>query len=781
MWSNSSSSQPVTNPSQLPSNGLPRKSAFACVRCSERKVKCDRQIPCSACTRHSVQCIFRPPKPAQRKRKYVKYELIEQQLKHYESLLREKGIDPDQIDGTQINERQSESDRSEASGTVWQMPTPPSTVSGPQGTLFKPMIVHGRKGTELVDNSLWSRVAEEIHDAEDEPEEDSADETSDDAGRDDGFAYVLGLKILSPTFSHPPANVIHRLWQTFVENVNPLSKLVHVPSLQPAIEKAASNVESIPKGFEALLFSIYSMAVVSISDDECEGITGERRAELLPYYISATKAALARAKFMSTTSIVVLQALALHILAIRDDEEPRAVWSLTGVAIRVAEGMGMRLDGDLLGLSPFETELHRRIWWQLKMHEFRAAELSGQAKFRNFEIDETTPKRPANINDSDLYPTMKQAPVESTRPTEMLWIVFRTDLASFAAGQRVKMQVENKAAFSTEDYSAMDDLKIKDEFIKKLEDMIETKYVRFCDPCQPLQFLILLVARLSTNLIRFIAHHPRRWAKLDQVPASEQEFVWGVVMALLEQHNMLQSNPQLRRFAWNVPYFIQWHAVIHILDTLRADPLHQDAIKAWQLIDTLYENNLEMLLSTKRPISVAIGNLCLKAYSARVAALTKENGLCPHPPDYINKLSGQREAARARKEAAIAKRKEREKSYQETNSTITHDNNAWLATTSGTTDTHVEPQPQHLNISEQPINTHQASFATGDDAFWLNEALDENLFANGADMMNLDTNPMLTPENWLNQPTDEAIDWAQWDVWLGNVNPKTQGMNTGSG
>jgi hypothetical protein len=68
---------------------------------------------------------------------------------------------------------------------------------------------------------------------------------------------------------------------------------------------------------------------------------------------------------------------------------------------------------------------------------------------------------------------------------------------------------------------------------------------------------------------------------MDRVPAPEQQLVWNIVVRLLEQYNTKQSSPQIRRFAWNVPYFIQWHAVIHVLDTLRADPLHVDAAKAW--------------------------------------------------------------------------------------------------------------------------------------------------------------------------------------------------------
>lgn len=162
------------------------------------------------------------------------------------------------------------------------------------------------------------------------------------------------------------------------------------------------------------------MAVLSFTENECNQRLGESRAILLPLYVAATKSALSKANFMSSTSIVVLQALVLHIISIRDSAEPRAVWNLTGLAIRVADSIGLGIDGTLLGLSPFENEIRRRIWWQLRLHDFRAAELCGQAKFRDFKLDETTPKKPANVNDSGLHPAMQKAPVESAKPAEMI-------------------------------------------------------------------------------------------------------------------------------------------------------------------------------------------------------------------------------------------------------------------------------------------------------------------------------------------------------------------------
>jgi hypothetical protein len=352
----------------------------------------------------------------------------------------------------------------------------------------------------------------------------------------------------------------------------------------------------------------------------------------------------------------------------------------------------------------------------------------------------------------------------------MIWCVLRSELASFAATQKAKIHKLGKVGFTSEEYAAMDDLKIKDDFITEIEDMIETKFLRFCDPSEPLQLLVLLGARGAIDLIRFIAHHPRRWAHLDQVPASEQQFVWSIVLQLLERYNMMQSSPQLRRFAWNVPYFIQWHAVIHVLDTLRTDPLHLDAVKAWRLIDTMYEINSEILLSTNKPIFVAVGNLCLKAFSARAAALTKEQKRLSDPPEYITKLQEQRRGAKVRREAVLRRSKGEdtfggEKRLAATNAALT-----WADTNPRSADALVRARSQQYPVAKQPANPVQRSTRIGDDAFWLGDAPDDDFFPGGAaDMMKLDMDAILAQDHWLDTPNGEVIDWAQWDAWLGNV------------
>ena len=141
------------NPQASSSSISPAKPTFACISCSERKVRCDKEDPCNACVRHRVKCVYRPPDPSRKKRKIVSVRdsSIDERLKHFETLLKEKGIDPQQSVGPSDEDYSRESKRSEVPVTVWQLPTPVSAVSGPQTTIFKPRLIHGQRGTELVD------------------------------------------------------------------------------------------------------------------------------------------------------------------------------------------------------------------------------------------------------------------------------------------------------------------------------------------------------------------------------------------------------------------------------------------------------------------------------------------------------------------------------------------------------------------------------------------------------------------------------------------------------
>ncbi|KAL8695779.1 MAG: hypothetical protein Q9224_003165 [Gallowayella concinna] len=728
------------------------RPTYSCIRCAERKVKCDRQKPCSACVKYNVDCVFNPLRPRKEQRR-VKNQILVDRLKHYEALLSEQGLDPTSLPHTPDPDPH------------FQPPTPSSVDLEPTRCINKTQVVHSQGRSKFVDN-LWTRVVEEFQDPEDALE-DTSDDSSDLEASDDDFGFVINSKPKSSTRStHPPPERILDLWQIFIENVDPLTKIVHVPTLRPAMQKAASDIGAIPRGFEVLMFAIYGAAVMSLNDNDCKQRLGEPRKILLSRYISATKAALSRAKFMGTISLVVLQALIIHLLSVRDIYEPRAVWSLTGVAVRIAQSMGLDRDGKTLGLPPFEAEMRRRIWWLLKGHDFRTAELCGLAKFRDLDTGPESTKWPTNVNDDQLYPSMPSLPSESNALTDVVFVAMRHELSNFAAGRIARFRQQGKT--STEfNLRALGSTKSEiDEAFKQVEEVLETKYIRYCDPTNPLHLVTMVVARSAMNIVRFITHHPRQWASFEQTPLSERQWIWEISIKLLEQHDMMQSSPQLKQFAWHAAYYLPWHICIHVLDTLRANPLIPEAEKAWQAVRNTYGNNPNMISDTKKPINVAVGNLCLKAYGAREAALQDGNIRPPPTPEFISQLRQQREVAKAKRQARDAKSSQ--------SGTPASDGQANARRMSPRpeagdiyTDDTLETRPSTIS---DPPNYTQNGGAPESDPFWFLNGFEDSQVGDLNNVMDMDLDSILAQDHTVEGNSTQAFNWKQWDAWLADSN-----------
>jgi len=57
-------------------------------------------------------------------------------------------------------------------------------------------------------------------------------------------------------------------WQTFQLNVNPVTKLVHTPTMDNVITEIQNNLDSLSASTEALMFSIYYATIVSMTPED---------------------------------------------------------------------------------------------------------------------------------------------------------------------------------------------------------------------------------------------------------------------------------------------------------------------------------------------------------------------------------------------------------------------------------------------------------------------------------------------------------------------------------
>ena len=228
---------------------------------------------------------------------------------------------------------------------------------------------------------------------------------------------------------HPSYDTALKLWNIYIENVDPIVKIVHVPSFQPILQRGAANPSSLPKATEALLFSIYHFAVSSISDEQCQKIFHRPQKEVVDRLHAATRQALVNAHFLKTTELMVLQAYLLFLLPVRLIYDSHTFWILTGIAVRIAERIGIHRDGESMGLSPFDVQMRRRFFWQLLPLDG----LSGQICGTGIAMDSKTwdTKQPLNVNDNDIWPGMEEPPKEREGATDMIFCLARTEIGRF--------------------------------------------------------------------------------------------------------------------------------------------------------------------------------------------------------------------------------------------------------------------------------------------------------------------------------------------------------------
>lgn len=114
---------------------------------------------------------------------------------------------------------------------------------------------------------------------------------------------------------HPGTAQIFRFWQLYLDNVNPLLKVTHAPSLQGRIIEAVGDLGAADVILQALMFGVYSVATMSISDEECQAMFGARKEDLMAKYQFGCKQALIRAKFLRSRSLDCLVALFLYLVS----------------------------------------------------------------------------------------------------------------------------------------------------------------------------------------------------------------------------------------------------------------------------------------------------------------------------------------------------------------------------------------------------------------------------------------------------------------------------------
>ncbi|KAE9372518.1 putative fungal-specific transcription factor [Stipitochalara longipes BDJ] len=610
----------------------------ACLPCRQRKVKCDRHTPCSNCVRAGKQCSFVPPVRGKRKRTKVPKEGLHAKLRRYEELLRSYGanIEPSEADGddsdldagSQLDTEMNGDTRSERRSEI------ASAVTGGK-------FVSKDGSSRYFDSAPWSNLGDESHHPEEGGITDSADESN--VSESDLLVGTPELTSLVPNVHsqienlaslHPSVKILSKLWDAYIDRADPLMKVLHLPTFWTSLTNALHHPHHVSKSLQALLFAFYLVTISSLEEGECQSLFGGPKPAIFAQYKRAARKALINAGFLHTSSPTTLRAYALFIMAVRSSHRSDTIFALSGVAVRLARKMGLHRDGTSLGLSPFETEMRRRLWWHIFLVDLRLSDVLGTKPSSDLFSGDI--KMPLNVADEDLNPDMVDFPPERNGMTSIIICLMRCDIIESVRKLSSPFTDDVRLEILT---SSEITLAQKDRMINELEDLLERKYLRYCDPTSSLHHFASIIARSSICQMKLFAHNPRRFANHGiKIPENERDLIFANATKLLEYVSLVRGNPIFDKFKWQIGTSKLWNSILYVLLEARKRRTGPEVDRLWSLIGVVLTKFPRMFEETTPPVYATIGKWTLEVWDDYLAA-RKAEWLPESPtPEFINAI-----------------------------------------------------------------------------------------------------------------------------------------------
>ncbi|CZT13198.1 related to binuclear zinc cluster transcription factor that regulates the ratio between aurofusarin and rubrofusarin biosynthesis [Rhynchosporium agropyri] len=612
------------------SGDLPRGlNARSCVTCRRRKVKCDKKDPCTNCAKASSLCVFPAPGRAPRRPRQggkavsereaellkrlrklegvveelsgqVEVEAVRQSPSSDNSSLPKDGDSGDTNIGRPATLRVVGMDEGKGDRKTW-LARSFRIGSGPPKTAYSVEELQNGVGRLVVDEGkshyvsspFWPQITDELDEIRellDDQEFDSDDSDvpivpSHTITEPNHQSFIMGYSSSEVNLKglHPLPSQIPFYWQTFLENVHPLVMILHTPTMNKVIKQVQSNLNSLSRTTEALMFSIYFATVTSMTGTEVQTNFGVEKEVLLRQYRFGVEQALARAGFLNTDEIVTVQALVMFLVCVRRHDDTRFVWSLTGLTLRIAQSLGLHRDGSQFGLTPFDTEMRRRLWWQICVLDTRASEDQGSdPSIIEFSYDT---KLPLSIDDDDLDPVATEPPTEREGVSEMTFCLIRYEICNLTN----KLTYNPPGDVPCKVQGQMLTIEQKERLVRECADYLEVKYLQYCEDAGPLYWVAATVARLIVAKMSLMIYHP---LTLPGKPSSLSEDIKDRLfissIEIIEYSRILETEATTKKWGWLFRTYMQWHAVAFILGELCSRPNSAVVERAWRVVELAF-------------------------------------------------------------------------------------------------------------------------------------------------------------------------------------------------
>ncbi|KAJ5810484.1 C6 transcription factor [Penicillium pulvis] len=597
MSQTSPSRQAISSPQGRSSNKR------SCFRCNQRKVGCDRNHPCGRCLESGVECKYPGNKRAPRKLRRPPISEILAHLKELEDevkYLRSKST----ANQSTMSSQSSVNDASRLSKDSEQ----------PQHSRGR-LIVRGER-SRYVDDEASVLIGDKEVCGESLGKESASRNTNANANlMTDPFIGLIdsdGDAYSDTSNSHflQPLKV-RALWSVFKDNVAPLIVILHKPSIEAIVDEYCANPDSaLQAEQEALILAICFAAVVSMTPQQCLSVLSDSHDVCVHLYRVAVEQALAGANLVSTQDMRVLQAAVLFLLCLRQCSDLERVWAEAAIVVRVAQRQGMHRDGQQLGLTPFEIEMRRRLWWHICIMDMLCSEDQGTDTQIQLGMFDT--KLPSNIDGDELRPEMASLPSSQMGHTDITLCILNCEIM-------INLYWADKSLDQGARQSSMPE---KDKILSSLANRLEEQYLHKFDLDVPIQWMTAVIARLMLSKA-WLVHRLNLSASDQDSSVTKNDEIFDMAVEILKFATLLQNNEVTAQWVWLNKSYKQQQVVAYILSELCVRPITPETEHTWEVVTKIYNEWLQEGLQTNAMLQKPLSRLMERAVISRKRKLAE--------------------------------------------------------------------------------------------------------------------------------------------------------------
>jgi hypothetical protein len=226
---------------------------------------------------------------------------------------------------------------------------------------------------------------------------------------------------------------------------------------------------------------------------------------------------------------------------------------------------------------------------------------------------------PLNVNDSDLRLEMKEPPTVQGQSTEALFVVVRSELREFVRHTKFHLEFTNPALKPIAKDVQRGPIPEGGELVI-LEKMIEDKYLKFCDPENPLHFMTIWMTRSYIAKCRLVEHYSRYFSSSVNQTEAQRKAALAYALMRLECDTKIMSSPLTKGYRWLAQFCFPFPAYIRIVQDLSRRPISEQAGEAWQIMNDNYEARIVNSPRHDGPFFKNFTKIILQAWEAREEA-----------------------------------------------------------------------------------------------------------------------------------------------------------------